>query len=190
LADPRRPLLALARFALRRDYRGERMHEWRRRTAGEPRLPPMEAPRILVLCHGNICRSPFAEALLRARCSGALVRSAGFAAGDGMPADPTAIEVAREWQIDLAPHRSRLLTPSELEWAQLVLVMTAPQARALVTRWSDLAPRVRLLGDYLSAAPFAIDDPYGCTPEVFRACFQRIDDATAQLSRRLASAGG
>jgi protein-tyrosine phosphatase len=174
---------------LRPEYREERVHEWRRERGGEPPLPSAPLERILVLCHGNICRSPFAEVLLRARCTELEVRSAGLAAGDGDLADPTAIEVAREWRLDLLPHRSRLLTAEQLEWAQLVLVMTAAQAAEVGARGpAGTAPRVRLLGDFLSEAPFAIDDPYGRPADVFRACFRRIDAATERLSQRLNAA--
>jgi protein-tyrosine phosphatase len=186
-ARARQALTAIARFALRSQYRGEVLHDWRRRRNGEPRLPDPSPRRILVLCHGNICRSPFAEALLRARCAGRLVRSAGFAAGESVPADPTAIAVAREWSIDLEPHRAHLLRDADLDWAQLVLVMTGAQARELAERGSaGRAAQVRLLGDYLPAPPFAIDDPYGQSMGAFRTCFRRIDAATARLSALLA----
>ena len=114
------------------------------------------------------------------------MRSAGLAAIDGGPADPLAIETARDWKIDLVPHRARLLTSADLEWARLVLVMTAPQARAVIAHGpSGIASRVRLLGDYLPVPPFGIDDPYGLPADVFHACFQRIDAATGALSLRL-----
>lgn len=189
-AAPRRFLTSLARFALQRDYRSEVLHQWHRRRHGEPALGSVPLRRILVVCHGNICRSPFAEALLGARCRGIQVRSAGFRAGDGVPADPTAIEVAREWQIDLTPHRAHLLRAADLDWAQLVLVMTVNQARDAAERSAPgVEQRVRLLGDYLAAPPFAIDDPFGMAPGVFRTCFERIDLATTRLSQLL-NAGG
>jgi len=175
----------MARFFLRPQYRGEVIHDWKRRRGGEPRLP-RDVHRILVVCHGNICRSPFAEAMLRDRCPTRLVRSAGFAAGEGGPAEPTAIEVAREWGIDLEPHRARLLRSADLDWAQLVLVMTPSQARDVEIRGSSAhGARVRVLGDYLPDPPFAIDDPFGLPHVVFRDCFERIDRATERLSERL-----
>jgi protein-tyrosine phosphatase len=175
----------LARFFLRPQYRGEVLHDWQRRRAGEPQLPRV-VHRVLVVCHGNICRSPFAEALLRSRCRSLTVRSAGFAAGEGGPADATAIEIAREWGIDLEPHRAHLLRNADLDWAQLVLVMTQTQVQEARTRGSEEhGARVRVLGDYLPDPPFAIDDPFGLPKDVFRSCFERIDQATARLSALL-----
>jgi protein-tyrosine phosphatase len=184
-SDQARPrALAPLRFLLRPEHRREVLHEWRRRRRGEPPLPAPPVARALILCHGNICRSPFAEALLRVRCAHVEVRSAGFAAGDGSPADPTAIEVAQEWSIDLRAHRARLLRPDDLRWADLVLVMTAVQAADAIALGSSPA-RVRLLGDYLDAPPHVIADPFGQRTPAFRACFGRIDQAVARLSERL-----
>src|SRR5262245_59034382 len=96
-------------------------HEWRRRFAGEPALPPPPISRVLVICSGNICRSPFAAAALAQRVPGLEVRSSGLAAGDAAPADPTAVRVAASLGFDLTQHRSRPLSPADLAEPDLVL---------------------------------------------------------------------
>jgi protein-tyrosine-phosphatase len=81
----------------------------------------------------------------------------------------------------MTAHRSRTLTMSLLRRADLVLVMTSPQARDL--RWRYGRPDVLLLGD-LEPGPIScrdITDPYGHPLEVFREVYERIDRAVGTL---------
>jgi protein-tyrosine phosphatase len=86
---------------------------------------------ILVVCTGNICRSPIAEGLLREALSArfgraaATVSSAGTAGWEGSEAQPESIEAAAERGVDLRWHRARLLTPAQIDGADLVLGMAA-----------------------------------------------------------------
>jgi len=165
---------------------GALVHEWRRRLAGEPPLPPPPIARVLVVCHGNICRSPFAATVLAGRIPALEVRSGGLAANDAAPADPTAVRVAARLGHDLSGHRSRALSRADLEDPHLVLVMEAAQAAAFRARAPKLARRVYLLGDFLATPPFDIADPWGCPEEVFERIFAQIDAALERLTQRLA----
>ena len=86
---------------------------------------------ILVVCSGNICRSPIAEGLLRRalerRLGGTapVVGSAGTIAIDGAPAMPESIEAARERGVDIRMHTARPLTPELIDDADLVVTMAA-----------------------------------------------------------------
>jgi protein-tyrosine phosphatase len=82
---------------------------------------------VLVVCTGNLARSPMGEALLRGHLSGrpvvARVRSAGTLAWSG-PATREAVAVMREHGLDLSAHRSQALTTELVADADLVLAMT------------------------------------------------------------------
>src|SRR6185503_1441977 len=85
---------------------------------------------VLIVCKGNICRSPFAAAILRQAYSTLypgvdfISRSAGTENYHvGKPADPLAIQVASEHGIDLAGHRAQQVSENDVRSASLILVM-------------------------------------------------------------------
>ena len=94
-----------------------------------------DAPRILVLCTANQCRSPMAAALLARRLDEAsvpaLVRSAGLLPG-GRPAWPEAEAVMAEWGLDLSTHESCQMLGLHVSGADLVLGMTREHVREAV----------------------------------------------------------
>ena len=87
------------------------LHPWRRRKALEALRARARPKTLLVICHGNICRSPVAAALLRRALapSGIAVESAGLI-GFNRPAPPEACAAAERHGIGLNEHRSRLVT--------------------------------------------------------------------------------
>jgi len=86
--------------------------------------------RVLFVCTGNICRSPMAEAMLRnlAEADGledkVYAESAGVSAFDGDAATSQSIDVMKRRDVDLTPHRSRRLTRTMLDEADIVVCMT------------------------------------------------------------------
>src|SRR5688500_11611191 len=98
--------------------------------------------RVLMVCVGNICRSPMAEALwakMGPQGPGVQVASAGIGALVGHPADPLALELMRERGLDLSAHRARQLTAQMINDFELILVMEAGHQRAV----ESMAPTAR-----------------------------------------------
>ena len=98
--------------------------------------------QVLLVCTGNVCRSPFAEALFRDRFRATEeIRfvSAGTDAlvGEGM-FEATRLTASRYGVADSGGHQARQLTTADLEAADLILVMTTEQRRHVV----ELSPRV------------------------------------------------
>jgi protein-tyrosine phosphatase len=96
---------------------------------------------ILVVCTGNICRSPMAEGFLRAALAERLgdaapvVTSAGTAGWDGSGPMEESIQAAREHGVDIGTHLARRLDPEMVEEADLVVCMAADHRRAIVGAW-------------------------------------------------------
>lgn len=94
------------------------------------------AMKVLMVCTGNICRSPMAEVMLRHElerrgCNDVEVASAGTWAGLGNPAMPEAVEALRGRGLDGSSHRSRPVELEELAEADLVVAMTSVHLREL-----------------------------------------------------------
>lgn len=139
---------------------------------------------ILILCTGNICRSPIAEAVLleRLKGRGIEVRSAGTAALIGEPADPLAVEVSRAHGLELSAHRGQQATSPLLQASDLVLVMTREHADWVHSRLPALRGRVQLLGRWRNEE---IADPYGHPKAAFEAAYEQIEAAVADWIPRL-----
>jgi protein-tyrosine phosphatase len=178
----------VGRLVLDRDARADALCEWRRRFGREPELPLAPIRNVTVVCYGNICRSPFAAALLARERGGLFVRSAGFAATAGRPAEPATLRAAARFGVALDAHAARRLSAEDVAWSDLVLAMEGHHVARITALRRVESSKVRLLGDFLPAPPFRIDDPYGCSDDVFTATFERIAAAVQQLVARIGEA--
>ncbi len=133
--------------------------------------------RILVLCMGNICRSPVAEALLQTRLPNKTVESAGLGALVDQPAEPTAAALARKEGLDLTDHRGRQISSDMLRAADLILVMSESQRAHVRALDSTVSGKTMLLGHWLPGRP-DIPDPYKKSNEAFEHVHQLLVDAT------------
>ncbi|MCQ4319138.1 low molecular weight protein-tyrosine-phosphatase [Stutzerimonas stutzeri] len=115
---------------------------------------------ILIVCVGNICRSPAAEALLAHKLEGKglTISSAGIGALVGNPMDKTAHEVLSDHGVEHTSHRARQVDSKMLHRADLILVME----QSHIQRIRQIAPEVHgktfLLGKWLDDTE--IPDPY------------------------------
>lgn len=142
------------------------------------------AMNILLLCAGNLCRSPMAEGLMRQLLPAHELFSAGICAEAGAPADPIAVALMRQLEIDIGAHRARPLSRWMMCEADLVLTMDGRQRRFVCQRYPSAAGKVERLGE-----PDDIDipDPYQRGPEAFRQSLQLIRRAIARRMPELAS---
>lgn len=174
--------------------RVDRFATGRQRRAARERLKA-RPKGILVICTGNICRSPYAEALLRQSLGtkglvGTRVESAGFI-GPGRPAEPRGFALAEARGVDLSAHRSRLVQPDDAGNFDLVVAMTYRHRDDVMRKLGIGSDRVVLLGDFDPEGDAReIPDPFGQSDAVFQRVFARIERAIRGLSEHLATLPG
>ena len=128
--------------------------------------------RILVVCTGNICRSPIVEGWLKTKLPGKIVESAGTGALVGEGADPDSVAVAADHGIDLTRHRARQLTGQLLREADLVLALDRTHADWINRQFPEMRGKVHLLGKWSNNSD--VPDPY----RLPRAMFEHTWDLT------------
>lgn len=146
---------------------------------------------VLFVCHGNICRSPYAAVAFVHRLPAELrdrvqVASAGFV-GPERPSPLEALAVASERGLDLREHRSQLLTLDSVLNTHLIVVMEPVQQSVICGGYGRHAHHVLVLGD-LDPEPIetrTIVDPFSRGRGTFELSYSRIDRCLAELVRAL-----
>jgi protein-tyrosine phosphatase len=150
---------------------------------------------VLILCHGNICRSPLAEVLIEAAIAAdphlaghVAVSSAGTSdehVGEGMHENSAALLRARGLRSN---HRARHFTPALA--STLDLVLAADQANLQngrsIIRMGERQPEIRLLRDFdPTAVGRDLDDPWGYPPAEYERVAAEITAAIPGLLAEL-----
>ena len=144
------------------------------------------AESVLMVCHGNIIRSPFAARMVKQAVNGTRslsVVSAGLEAVAGRPAHPTAIELATARHIDLGGHAATRITAELVATSDLIFVMDIRQLVTVRQRFPEAGQRTFLLTCLAPNTPLEVADPVGGTDVTFHRCFEHITRATNPLIR-------
>lgn len=138
--------------------------------------------RVLVVCIGNICRSPMAEGLLKNALPDVQISSAGLGALVGHGADPIALGLMAEAGVDIGAHRARSLTDQIARDADMILVMDEQQKQQIAQQYPYTRGKVFRLAEAAD-----IPDPYRQSPEVFQSVFAQIRNGVNEWTKRINS---
>lgn len=131
---------------------------------------------ILVVCMGNICRSPTGERLLQHYFPQKTVQSAGIIAKNDMPAYDSAIRIAEQHQLSLENHQSRRLTSELCKKTDLILVMENDHIAKIHQQFPETRGKVMLFGQWINKTE--IPDPHKRSDEMFEHVYQLMEKAT------------
>ena len=146
------------------------------------------ATRILILCQGNIIRSPFAASLvanaLGENCQVA-VRSAGVAATPGRPPHPVALELATLRSVDLRSHAASAVSAETVAGSDAIFAMDVPQLVWMRRHFPEARSKTFLLTSLAPETELEVRDPYSGDRTQFQECFEHISRAVEPLVSEL-----
>lgn len=161
------------------------LDHWRYKVLVNRQAFPKPARAILVVCKGNICRSPLAEAYLKHQAKKnelpTEVYSAGLETSFGKPAHPLAQIVGTQGGLVLNQHATQPLHKEQVERADMILVMEWRQRNRIIKLYPQARPKVFLLRQFYDQSVREVADPYSGTLEDFQTCFSMIKQACDEL---------
>ncbi|MBJ7556439.1 low molecular weight protein-tyrosine-phosphatase [Marinomonas spartinae] len=145
--------------------------------------------KILVVCVGNICRSPTGEALLKQLLPGKYISSAGLGVDksglSGHLADSMALSVAKKHGLLISEHKARQLTPSLCLESDLILVMEKQHLEWLTQLSPESRGKAMLFSQWLDQSDIA--DPYHKSEVFFDETFKALSLSAEAWAKKLSS---
>ena len=142
---------------------------------------------ILVVCVGNICRSPTGERVLQQLLPNKTISSAGIAVEKsrltGKPADETATLIASEKGVSLENHQAQQLTAQLCAKQDLILVMEQGHIDALTEIVPEARGKTMLFGHWMNSVD--IPDPYRQSIEAFDHAYSLIEQSAQAWAKKL-----
>jgi protein-tyrosine-phosphatase len=152
---------------------------------------PKGIKHILIICKGNICRSPLAEAYLKhvlaMQMQRITVDSAGLETSVGRPAHNFAKAVGQVEGLKLDSHETRPLLKDHIEKADLIVVMEYAHHYRLLKLFPHARDKVFLLRQFIHSQEVEIADPYSGTLSDFQECFDIIRQSCDSLIKEIGS---
>jgi protein-tyrosine-phosphatase/predicted ATP-grasp superfamily ATP-dependent carboligase len=146
------------------------------------RLRGRKIGKVLILCYGNICRSPLAAAFATRLMPNSFIESAGFYQTTGRPSPEFVLAAAKMSGVDLAAHRSKCVDEKMIDEADLILIMDISNYEFLKKLFPRALEKTLFLGMFLPDPELEIKDPYD-NPDSMQDVAFRMNRAMEQLSR-------
>jgi protein-tyrosine phosphatase len=142
----------------------------------------MQIQNILVVCIGNICRSPMAEYFLKQEFPQLHVESAGISGLIGHNADDKAILCMQRHGIDMRAHVAKKLNAELIKKSDLILVMSQNQQKHIEQTWPFSKGKTFRLGHWQGKN---VSDPYQHEQAVFDDTCQLIQNCISDWKKHI-----
>ena len=147
--------------------------------------------KILMVCLGNICRSPLAEGILKSKlkAENVIVDSAGTGGWHaGETPDPRSIETAKKNGIDITDQRARQFKVSDFDFFDIIYVMDASNevnVKNLARNEEDIKKVKRILSELPNSKHSDVPDPYYGGITGFDDVYEMLDKACEAIVTKL-----
>lgn len=141
---------------------------------------------IYLICTGNTCRSPMAEAIFRSKnIADARIRSAGIHAVEGLSIAQNAETLIQEANMPYTAV-SKTVKVEDVEWADYIFTMTEGHKQALEYLYPDAHAKVFTLKEFIDEqSNYDVMDPFGGNLEVYRQTFKELSDVIDKIEQKL-----
>ena len=140
--------------------------------------------KIILVCSGNTCRSPMAEAIFKRKFHDkAEIISRGLYVPENIHASFNSEKAMDEMGLDIKSHISRQLTVPEAEGADLILTMTKTHKDMILSVCPGMKDKVFTLCEY-AGLEGDVPDPYGSDIEEYRRCARKIESAAEAIYQK------
>jgi protein-tyrosine phosphatase len=146
----------------------------------------MEHTKVLMVCLGNICRSPLAQGILESKLKGLTipVDSAGTEAYHvGNSPDPRSIAVAKKHGIDISQQKARQFSLSDFKEFSHIFVMDRSNYNAIIAKAASEEELKKI--NFILNDQEEVPDPYYGGPEGVQNCFTLLEDACDRIVKSL-----
>ncbi|MFL0354449.1 low molecular weight protein-tyrosine-phosphatase [Xanthomarina sp. GH4-25] len=147
--------------------------------------------KILMVCLGNICRSPLAEGILRDKLPSSkyIIDSAGtgnYHVGD--PPDLRSIKVAKKYGLDISNQKGRQFTEIDFDKFDLIYVMDSSNYQNVIklARTETDKEKVKfILNEIYPDQNYNVPDPYTGGIQGFESTFKMLDEACNEIAKKI-----
>lgn len=143
--------------------------------------------KIMFICTGNICRSAMAHVMLEKRAKeenkNIEVYSCGVFAQNGDRSTNEAIEVMKEYGINLENHRATNIRNSDIEQMDIILCATTAHKNNVINMYPNLEENIFTMKEYVEYPKNDLDikDPWGFDINTYRRCAKEIEDCIEKM---------
>ena len=149
--------------------------------------------KIMFICTGNTCRSAMGQALMKKRVKelnkDIEVYSCGIYAAAGESSTNHAIQVMRNYGVDLSSHRAIDIHKSDIKEMDLILCATSSNEKSVLGLYPELKEKVYTIKEYSEYNPNGLDqdinDPYGGSMELYQKCAEELAECIEMILKKL-----